>query len=66
MKTNLLTKSIDQHYQRKRLNKYGNSYYLMVRDNLSLGVLNDHIRFVTIAFDKHYRHKYTAICKRFQ
>lgn len=51
MKTSLLTKGINQYYQRNRQNKYGNSYYLTVKDKAPLDVLNDHSRFLITTFD---------------
>lgn len=52
METSLLNKGIEEYYQRNRQNKYGNSYYLMTKDDISLEVLNDHNRFIIIAFDQ--------------
>lgn len=52
METSLLSKGIEQYYQRSRQNKYGNSYYLMAKDDAPLEVLNDHSRFIIIAFDQ--------------
>lgn len=49
---NYMNQGINQYYQRNRQNKYGNSYYLMAKDDAPLEVLNDHSRFIIIAFDQ--------------
>lgn len=62
METSLLTKGIERYYQRNRQNKYGNSYYLMAKDDVPAEVLNDHSRFIIVAFDQ--ADKYVVINNR--
>lgn len=43
---------ITQFYERKTLNKYGNTYVIQPRTDCSLDVLNDSDRFVVVCFDR--------------
>lgn len=44
--------TISQFYERKTLNKYGNTYVIQPRTDCSLDVLNDSDRFVVVCFDR--------------
>lgn len=44
--------TIVQFYERKSLNKFGNTYVIKMRANVSLDVLNDDNRFVVVCFDR--------------
>lgn len=50
MQTN--TTSIAQFYERKTLNKFGNTYVIKPRANAPLDVLNTADRFVVLCFDR--------------
>lgn len=50
MQTN--TTSIAQFYERKSLNKFGNTYVIKMRADVSLDVLNSDDRFVVLCFDR--------------
>ncbi|MCC4501818.1 hypothetical protein [Limosilactobacillus reuteri] len=44
--------TISQFYERKSLNKYGNTYVIQPRADCSLNVLNTADRFVVLCFDR--------------
>lgn len=52
MTNNSLNENISSYYQRNRWNKYGNSYYLMPKDDVPMAVLNNPTRFLIVTFDQ--------------